>query len=343
MTEFDFEVPLQSTVEAMEFLDNFIVEVGTTSIYDAPTLKHIAEFERCIAYRSTLGGGAYYISLLEETKSTLRIEFENGAQWQINLSPFWRKFIHYPIATLQQVADMTMPNPKDERRYDQVRENIVFFKSKGFFTSAEICGFFSDLWYRYVDFKTLMIGMIKQKSLVKELIAKVAKFNLEVAEEFLKRGVDSILFPDDLGFKVGSFFSKEFYKEFFFPWHKEIADLCHSFGAYAHMHSHGNINEILPLIVETGIDILDPIGPSDHMDLKHLKQEFGDKLTFFGGLSNEINEMSEETMVQHLKNVINTGKKGGGFMLRIEGGISSKMPRDMFSKFLQYCRDIRGS
>jgi len=59
------------------------------------------------------------------------------------------------------------------------------------------------------------------------------------------------------------FISPQMYEKYFYPWHKKLADLCHHYGAYAYMHSHGNINKIVPLVVKAGIDILNPVGSGE--------------------------------------------------------------------------------
>ena len=77
-----------------------------------------------------------------------------------------------------------------------------------------------------------------------------------------------------------TFISPALYREFFYPWHRRLVELCHDYGAYVNIHSHGNINAIMPLLYEASIDILNPVGPSDGMDLAELKVRYGDRITF---------------------------------------------------------------
>lgn len=139
-----------------------------------------------------------------------------------------------------------------------------------------------------------MMDLALDRKFAKSVIRKVAQYNLASAEELLKRGVHSITFSDDMGGARGMFFSLECYKDCFYEWHKRLFDLCHEYGAYVNMHSHGNINAILPLLVDAGVDILNPVGPTDNMDLRKIKEKYGNEITIMGGISKFIGEMSKK-------------------------------------------------
>ena len=100
-----------------------------------------------------------------------------------------------------------------------------------------------------------------------------------------------------------------------------MADLCHEHGAYLHLHSHGHIQDLMDGIVEAGVDILNPVGPSDHNDLTLFKSRWGDKITLHGGISTEIGTMSERQIREHVTEVISVGRVGGRFFPRTESGI----------------------
>ena len=107
------------------------------------------------------------------------------------------------------------------------------------------------------------------------------------------------------------------------------------------MHSHGNINAIFHFFVNAGLDIVNPVGPSDNMDLKFLKEKYGDHITFQGGLSKFIGEMSREQLEDHLKERISIGAPSGGYILDSEGGIPINMTEENFDFFMKCSRRYR--
>jgi len=333
--------PRENALKRLEFLDNFFVEVGSAKLHQSNFLRETDELERVTFFRGVSGGGVLYTKTIKETEKELIFEFETGGRWRINKNPFWRDYIYHPIKTPEDLEKIKMPDPDDPRRYEGVRENIEYFKEKGYFTSAEINGFFSGVWYRYQNMQDFMINMVTDEEFAKKVVDMIGSFNLETARNFLERGVDSILFCDDLGSNMGMLISPELYEKFFYPWHKKLADLCHEYGAYLNMHSHGNINKIMPLLVKAGIDILNPVGPSDNMNLGELKEKYGDKITFMGGVSKFIGKMSREELKMHIKKVIDNGSPGGGFILMSEGGIPDNMNEDDFKFYLEINRRYR--
>lgn len=84
------------------------------------------------------------------------------------------------------------------------------------------------------------------------------------------------------------------------------------------MHSCGAIREILPDLVEAGLDILNPVQfTAAGMDLKELKRDFGDVLTFWGGgvdTQSTLNNGSPQQVADEVKRIIDILAPGGGFV-----------------------------
>lgn len=93
---------------------------------------------------------------------------------------------------------------------------------------------------------------------------------------------------EDLGSQKNLMYSPEHIREFLFPGMKRMIDLAHEAGAAVFHHDDGNIMQILPDLVDLGIDILNPIQwRADNMDRQRLKKEYGDKLVFHGAVDNQ--------------------------------------------------------
>jgi uroporphyrinogen-III decarboxylase len=111
------------------------------------------------------------------------------------------------------------------------------------------------------------------------------------------------------------------FREYFFSWLKNLADLCHENNVHLHLHSHGHIGDLMDAIIEAGVDMVNPIGPSDNNDLSLFKQKWGDKITLHGGISTTIKDMNEEQMREHIHQVVSVGSQGGRFFPRTESGV----------------------
>jgi len=323
-----------------KFLPQFEERTDWKTI-EEPLERQIAYAEFMDTYIINVGNGGLRSKVIERGENYHVLEFENGAKWRIRERPFNRQYIDLPIKTEEDVDRMPMPDPRDCQRYEAVEGRVKFFTERGYFTSAGIDGFFSGVWYRFRKYEDFMMDLAANRDFAKRVIKKVAEYNLASAEELLKRGVHSISFPDDLGGRTGPFFSPECYRDCFYEWHRRLFELCHEYDAYVNMHSHGNINALLPLLVEGGVDILNPVGPTDNMNLAEIKEKYGDKLTILGGISKFIGQMSREELESHVEEVIRIGSKGGGYMTMSEGGIPYTMSHEDFRFYLDILRKYR--
>ncbi|RLI37497.1 hypothetical protein DRO55_01205 [Candidatus Bathyarchaeota archaeon] len=317
----------------------------------APNLSGIKDdLKRAVKYAEFLdhftiscGGGGFRSKVVETGRDYWIIEWETGARWMIMRRPFSfeRRYIHYPVMSEDDLDKLELPDPDDPERYEGIRERVRYFTEKGYFTSCGINGFFSGVWYFLCPFNLWLKGLLLNKPFAMRIIGKLGEFNYKAAKNLLETGVHSIGWVDDLGYNKGMFISPKIYEEIIYPWHRRLIDLAHKHGAFVNMHSHGNINAIFHLLVDAKLDVINPVGPSDNMDLKELKEKFGDRITLQGGISKFIGEMTLDELREHIKDRLSIGSPGGGYILDSEGGIPINMSREKFEFFMECSRRYR--
>ena len=93
---------------------------------------------------------------------------------------------------------------------------------------------------------------------------------------------------EDMGSQEGLLFSRDQIREFLLPRMKRTMDLAHEARAYVFHHSDGAVREIIPDMIEAGIDVLNPIQwRCKGMEREGLKRDFGDKVIFHGAMDNQ--------------------------------------------------------
>jgi uroporphyrinogen decarboxylase len=123
---------------------------------------------------------------------------------------------------------------------------------------------------------------------------------------------------EDFGGQQSLLYSPAMIREFFIPRMQRMIELAHQVGAYAFFHSDGAILPIIPDMIATGIDVLNPIQwRCPGMDRVALKAAFGDKLIFHGGMDNQqtlpfgtVDDVRREVA----ENIAILGR-GGGYIL----------------------------
>ena len=100
--------------------------------------------------------------------------------------------------------------------------------------------------------------------------------------------IDISQVTDDLGSQSGPMFSLEMYREFYAPHHQRFMKLCLDFGVKVFHHDDGSMRAFLPDLIESGIDILNPVQwTCPGMELDGLKRDFGRNICFHGGIENQ--------------------------------------------------------
>jgi hypothetical protein len=96
-----------------------------------------------------------------------------------------------------------------------------------------------------------------------------------------------------------------------------------------------------PMIVEAGIDMINPCDPYEFRDLSSLKEEFGSRITLVGGLDKFFFEWGYPEMKDFLFHLIKTGKKHGGFILMDSGGIPESITNEKYNYYREISREYR--
>ncbi|MHA1149839.1 MAG: uroporphyrinogen decarboxylase family protein [Promethearchaeota archaeon] len=140
----------------------------------------------------------------------------------------------------------------------------------------ELCSMFG--------FEIIFKFLIKNKSFIKSAVKEMNDYALATAEGILQRGGTYIYITADLGYKGRSLISPRMFKEFFKLGMKKFCSRVHQLGGKVMLHSCGNIVELMPDIVETGIDALHPIEKAAGNDILEFKNKYGKDIVFVGNV-----------------------------------------------------------
>ena len=185
---------------------------------------------------------------------------------------------HIIIPDMEKVDDFIakIPDPK---------EGHLLFHGKGRRYKLAWC--FSALFENHWNIRG-MENTLMDYYLYPEETHRLYRAMCEYHKGIIKRckkelNCDGVFFCDDLGTQTGPFMSPELFREFFFPYYKELCDCAHSLGMHFWLHSCGNITLLIPQLIEAGVDCLHPIQKFAN-DQEAVFNEFHDQITFFYGL-----------------------------------------------------------
>jgi uroporphyrinogen decarboxylase len=163
--------------------------------------------------------------------------------------------------------------------------------------------------------------MHSDPDLIHALNERIADFYWKLCVEFFDRcakQIDVFFFGDDFGTQEALFVSPEMWRVFFKPIVKRFSDLGHDYGMRTMFHSCGSVWEIVPDLVEIGLDALNPVQPRARgMDLAGLKERYGSRLAFHGAVDHQelLPFARPEEVRREVRRVIDILAPGGGYCL----------------------------
>jgi len=127
--------------------------------------------------------------------------------------------------------------------------------------------------------------------------------------------IDGIMIGGDWGTQKASIFNPEVWRKLVLPGEKIEYDLIKSGGKHVWIHSCGNIAALIPMLVDIGLEVLNPVQP-ECMDIYKLKREYGNNLSFWGGISTQrtLPSGSVDEVIAETRHVITEMSRGGGYI-----------------------------
>lgn len=145
--------------------------------------------------------------------------------------------------------------------------------------------------YRLIGFQHFLLSIALDPQLVHTLIDSLTEVYLELNDAYftaLSGKMDIWFFGNDFGSQNGLLVSRQMFTEFFLSPITRLCELAHSHGLKVMMHSCGAIEPIIGLLIEAGVDILDPIQVSaEGMIPDSLAATYGQRITFHGGIDTQ--------------------------------------------------------
>lgn len=243
------------------------------------------------------------------------------------------EFLDYTVTTPEtwEKAKKRMTVSRDRIDWDMLKTEYPKWQAEGRWVVGRFW-FGFDVTHSWMSgTETILIAMLEEPEWVQDMFNTYLDNCIALYEMVWDAGYtfDAIHWPDDMGYKGTPFFSKEIYRNLLKPVHKRAVDWAHNKGIYADLHSCGDINILLPDILETGIDSLNPIEAKAGMDIIKLKKQYGDKLVFHGGFD-AMSFGDEGTAVDKVKEILPVVKENGGYIFATDHSIPNNASLDTF-------------
>ena len=198
---------------------------------------------------------------------------------------------------------------------------------------------FETAWYLR-GFAQTLEDLILHPELSWEIMTRVTDFYCAYFTKILQAAegmIDIVFTADDIGQQNGLIMSMKLWEKMIKPHHVRLNKLLHEYGVKIMYHSDGAVMEAIPGLIDMGVDILEALQfDAAGMDPAAMKQKYGDKLCFHGGVSVQktLPFGAPETVRREVCDRISVLGKNGGYILAPSHAIQAGTPPENIVAFL---------
>jgi len=218
---------------------------------------------------------------------------EWGVGWDIHPyeTPFgvghYTEISNHPLADDSAISSYKAPDPNRPELYLTAEKMVMEQKDDYWIVGTVHTTIFETAW-ALRGFQQMLLDLAINPDLVSQLLDIPHQYHLAVAKKLTQIGVDMIFLGDDVGTQNKMLISPEMWRIFLKPRMAAIIAELKEINpdlkvAY---HTDGNVEPIIPELIEIGLDVLNPIQPAS-MDPAKIKNEYGDKLCFWGTIDEQ--------------------------------------------------------
>jgi uroporphyrinogen decarboxylase len=245
--------------------------------------------------------------------------------------------VHSPLAgeiTVQTIARYPLPDPTDPGRYRGLRERTrrlreetdyaVMYNSRFHLVhQTQYLRGFQDWYYDLGQNHDLFTALMEA---VLENLIELNRRALDVIGDL----IDVVAFGDDVGLQDRPVCSPALYRQLIWPYQKRALETVHArTGAKILYHSCGSTWRLINDFIAMGVDAINPVQvTAKDMEPQRLKREFGDRVSFWGGIDNHrlLPQGTPDQVRAEARRMFDIMGKGGGYVLGAVHNIQPDVP-----------------
>ena len=292
-------------------------------------------------------------SLWEPPAHALVIEDMWKVGWEIRPEDIYFHQHSYPLASgdLGESLDAyTFPHADHASLAACVRSSMTENQDLFCVLDRDCAGLF-EMSQRLRGMQSFLMDLLLDTAAAERLAEALLEYKFSYWDGMLAETGDEqvvIAEADDFGTDQSLLISPELIRQMYLPRLKQLITHIKRTAPNAKVcfHSCGAIRPIIPDLIEAGVDILNPVQyNAAGMDLKGLKQDFGEDLVFWGGCIDTTRILPYGTaseVADEVKRVIDIMAPGGGFVAATVHNLQADVPLENALTLFKTIREYGG-
>lgn len=249
-----------------------------------------------------------------------------------------------PLLTdFEDLPKIAVPDPFDPSRFEDLRKERRKYGSDRFYLASLVLSGFTTMTLIY-GFEAVMTSLLTDIEHLSRLADLVFGFEEAIIKQIPAYQYDGVAFFDDWGTQNALMISPDLWRRFFRPRYERQFTAVHEAGMYVYFHSCGYYPQIIPDLIDIGVDLLNISQPNLY-DIESLGREFGGKVCFVCPVSYQttgITGTRDDIYSDVTRLVEHLGRFDGGLIGYVEEYHSIGMPPENYRWCCEAFRELGG-
>jgi uroporphyrinogen decarboxylase len=236
----------------------------------------------------------------------------------------------YPLQharSLAEIAEYPWPDLDEDYRYQEAASQVRSWHEAGYAVVADAVETVFEVAWQLRSMDALFEDIKFRPDWAAALLDRIAERRAFTAARFAEAGVDVVQLGDDVAMQTGLMMNRELWREWLAPRLRRVIQAAKEANPEVLIwyHSDGNITDLIPDLIEVGVEILNPVQP-ECVNQTFVRREYGEHLAFWGGLGVQsvLPFGTPDEVRKHVKEVIEALGIDGGLVV----GPSHVLERD---------------
>lgn len=159
------------------------------------------------------------------------------------------------LASWEQLDSLVLPDLANPHNFQLVAEACEENAGQRY-VIGHLPGFPFNIARKLRRLDLFLMEILLEKERVSALLKRIQDLLAQTIISYATSGVDAVMFPEDWGTQLGLMIRPAVWREMFKPGFVDLCQTAHAHGVHVFMHSCGKITDIIPDLIEAGIDLL---------------------------------------------------------------------------------------
>lgn len=247
--------------------------------------------------------------------------------------------------TVDEVARYPLPDYTRAECWQHLARDVAGYHERDLAVLGALeMTIFEVSWY-IRGMEDLFNDMILQPDLAETLLDRIAELRVFQAQVYARTDVDILDLGDDIATQRGMLMSPKMWRQWLKPRLARVIEAAEAIkpDILVWYHTDGDCRDVIPDLIEVGVDILNPVQP-ECMDPAEIKAQYGDRLSFAGtvGTQTTMPRGTPAEVKAVVKERVETIGRGGGLFLAPTHVLEPDVPWENVLAFVEAAEEYGG-